>query len=134
MKSIRWIFALGFIFATAGLKAEDDPYKGWTTDQLKVELIKLKKQVADLQTKAGAPAPDYSTDSSAATATNGITKGDDFEKEVPAFVGSWWEGCDQNKIGITNSPDPYERLKGGSPQSPGYRAGMKGHLGPSEET
>jgi hypothetical protein len=59
-------------------------------------------------------------------------KVDDFESDHPSFGGGWWAGGDQNNMGTTVSPDPYERLKGGSPKSPGYCAGIKGHLGPNE--
>jgi hypothetical protein len=133
VKNFRWVIALGFIFATTGVMADDDPYKGWTSDQFKTEINKLKKQINELQLKDGLTAPAYSAEDSTFTDANGVTKVDDFEKETPAFGNAWWEGCDQNKMGTTISPDPYTRIKGGSPKSPGYCAGMKGHLGPNEE-
>ena len=45
----------------------------------------------------------------------------------------WSCGSDQNNMGTTLEPDPYERLKGGSPLTSGYSAGLKGHLGAAEE-
>jgi len=96
------------------------------------EVIRLKKQVDELQKKlksADAMETPEPTPSGAA----GVLKIDDFESDRPSFGGGWWEGGDQNDMGTTVIPDPYTRLKGGSPQSPGYCAGMKGHLGPNEE-
>lgn len=126
---VTWVFVLGFILATTILFASEDPYKGWTTNQLTAEITKLKKQVANLQAKA---LGDYSTEPTPSGA-DGVTKIDDFERDSPSFGTSWWEGCDQYNMGTTIVPDPYERLKGGAPKSPGYCAGMKGHLGPNEE-
>ena len=130
MKKTVWLLALCLAFSAGLSRAQDDSYKGWNTDQLKAEIAKLKKQIADLQAKANLNSSDYSTNDSTVTDVNGVTKVDDFEKETPILGTSWWEGCDQNKMGTTISPDPYTRLKGGSPKSPGYCAGMKGAFGP----
>jgi hypothetical protein len=133
MKKARWLFVVVMMFMAGSLWAADDPYQGWNTDQLKAEIAKLKKQVDDLQAKSASNTSNYSTGDSTLSDVNGVTKVDDFEKETPSLGNAWWEGCDQNKMGTTIFPDPYTRLKGGSPQSPGYCAGMKGHLGPNEE-
>lgn len=133
MRKTVWLLALCLALSVGLSRADDNSYQGWTTDQLKAEIAKLKKQIADLQAKANSSSSDYSTDNSMVSDANGVTKIDDFEKESPSLGTSWWEGCDQNKMGTTISPDPYTRLKGGSPKSPGYCAGMKGHLGPNEE-
>ncbi len=133
MKKTFWMLVIGFAFTTGLLRAEDDAYKGWTPDQLKTEIVKLKKQISDLQAKIRSNSSDYSNNDSSVSETSEVIKVDDFEKETPALGTSWWEGCDQNKMGTTIAPDPYTRLKGGSPKSPGYCAGMKGHLGPNEE-
>ena len=59
----------------------------------------------------------------------GTWKIDDFETPDR----NWWLGCDQNNMGTTVSPATYQRLEGGSPATPGYCAGFKGHLGPNED-
>ncbi len=64
-----------------------------------------------------------------AGAGNKVLKVDDFESEKPAFGNGWWSGCDQNNLGTTLQPQPFERLSGGSSQSQGFCAGIKGHLG-----
>jgi hypothetical protein len=133
MKKAGWLLVVALVFAAGLSWAEDDPYQGWNTGQLKAEIAKLKKQVAELQAKTDSNSPDYSSGDSTLPGLNGVTKVDDFEKETPSLGNSWWEGCDQNKMGTTIAPDPYTRLKGGSPLSHGYCAGMKGHLGPNEE-
>ncbi len=56
-----------------------------------------------------------------------VLKLDDFEAGSPAFGAGWFEGCDTN--GVTKlAPVPFAPLTGGSPQSPGHCAGMKGHF------
>lgn len=135
MKKISWVLA-AVILMTGVLWADSDPYPNWTTDQLKAEIVKLKKQIGDLQQKtngtSAASKNDNGYGSAAPAGKDGIVLVDDFETDHPSFGGGWWEGCDQNKMGTTISPDPYARLKGGSPKSPGFCAGMKGHLGPNE--
>ena len=61
---------------------------------------------------------------------------DDFENEEAWKTpggGGWWAGGDQHGMGTTVDPDPYQRQKGGCPDSPGYSGGIDGHLGPDEE-
>lgn len=78
--------------------------------------VQSKAAVIDTSTIVAAPAKD-------------VLKVDDFESSSPAYGSGWWEGCDSN--GVTKlSPNPFTTLPGGSPQSPGYCAGMKGHMGP----
>jgi hypothetical protein len=60
---------------------------------------------------------------------NKVLKVDDFEADKPLFGNGWWTGCDQNNLGTTLNPQPFERLPGGSPQSKGFCAGIKGHMG-----
>ena len=131
MKKGGWILIAGFMMVGSVLLAEDDPYKGWTKDQLKAEITKLKKQIEELRQKTSTAPGDYSA-APTPSGADGVVKVDDFETDHPSFGTSWWEGCDQNKMGTIISPDPYARIKGGSPQSPGYCAGLKGHMGPNE--
>lgn len=58
-----------------------------------------------------------------------VLKVDDFESDKPSFGNGWWTGCDQNNLGTTLQPQPFERLPGGSPTSKGFCAGIKGHMG-----
>ena len=130
MTGIKWMLAAGLVLTGSVLFAAEDPYQGWTTDQLKAEIKKLKTQLEELQPKTKPGGADYSAQP---TPVGGVVPIDDFEKDLPSFGTGWWEGCDQNKMGTTIFPDPYERIKVGSPASPGYCAGLKGHLGPNEE-
>ena len=60
-----------------------------------------------------------------------VLKVDDFESGSPSFGAGWFEGCDTN--GVTKlAPVPFATLTGGSPQSPGHCAGMKGHFAPMQ--
>ena len=130
MARTRWMLVTGLVLTGPFLFAAEDPYPGWTTDQLKAEIKKLKNQLEELQPKTKPGGPDYSAP---ATTSGQTVLIDDFESDHPSFGTGWWEGGDQNKMGTTIFPDPYERLKGGSPKSPGFCAGLKGHLGPNEE-
>jgi hypothetical protein len=60
-----------------------------------------------------------------------VLKLDDFESSTPLYGSGWWTGCDT--FGVTKlEPMPFTTLAGGSPQSPGHCAGMKGHMGPQQ--
>jgi Complex I intermediate-associated protein 30 (CIA30) len=124
-------FVMAAVLAGSRLWAAADPYQGWTKEQLKAEIVRLKELVAELRFKT-APDSGYGAGHSEAVTGTAVPV-DDFESDMPAMGGSWWEGCDQNDMGTTLIPNPFERLAGGSPLSPGFCAGMKGHLGPNEE-
>lgn len=61
--------------------------------------------------------------------TGNVLKIDDFETDQSTLGTVWWTGSDTNNLGTTLAPNPFVRSKGGSPKSPGYCAGIKGHLG-----
>jgi peptidoglycan/xylan/chitin deacetylase (PgdA/CDA1 family) len=80
---------------------------------------------------ANAKAPVINASPSIPAPDKAVLKVDDFESGSPAFGAGWFEGCDGN--GVTKlSPIPFATLPGGSPQSPGHCAGMKGHMGPMQ--
>lgn len=112
------------------LMAEEthDPLQGWSVEELKAEVLRLRKQIVDMKRKRAGKVT-----ASGPNAPAGSWLIDDFENETPTVGSSWWTGCDQNNMGTTVTPDPFERLVGGSPQTPGYCGGIKGHLGPNED-
>lgn len=115
----------------------EDPYAGWSEAQLKEEIRRLKEELRERKSspRAGSGS-EYRP--SVEKAANDLPEGawlvDDFEApHPPSGAGGWWTGADQNDMGTTIEPDPYERLKGGSPATPGYCGGIRGFLGPNEE-
>jgi len=75
--------------------------------------------------------PVFNSTSTIAAPDEAVLKVDDFESSSPLFGAVWWEGCDAN--GVTKlTPNSFAVLAGGSPQSPGHCAGMKGHMGPAQ--
>lgn len=121
-----------FFFATclAVWAQTDDSLQGWTEDQLKSEIFRLRRENQELRNKMQASlAPIVKKDGKEVKYPEGTLKIDDFETQDR----TWWVGCDQNNMGTTVSPNPYQRLEGGSPVTPGYCAGLKGYLGPNED-
>lgn len=108
----------------------DDSLQGWTNDQLKYEILRLRRENQELRNKLqGSLASLAKKDGKEVKYPEGTWVVDDFESEDR----NWWLGCDQNNMGTTVSPSAYQRLEGGSPVTPGYCAGFKGYLGPNED-
>ena len=128
---ILCFFAVGLLWAEAS--APEGSLQGWTLDQLKAEVYRLRRDNQDLRDKLGLTDKVDLKGKNSVQIPKGSWKIDDFENPSPASgIGAWWTGCDNNDMGTTLSPSPYERLEGGSPLSPGFSAGIRGHIGPSE--
>ena len=108
----------------------DDSMQGWTTDQLKSEIFRLRRENQELRKRTqDSLASVVQKSGKEVKYPEGSFKIDDFETEGR----SWWLGCDQNNMGTTITPAAYQRLEGGSPATPGYCAGVKGYMGPNED-
>ena len=92
----------------------------WKPEAVPAVNTPLVEKAAVIDTSSISAAPDQD-----------VLKLDDFESSSPAFGGAWFAGCDN--FGVTKlSPMPFAVLPGGSPQSPGHCAGMKGHMAPNQ--
>jgi hypothetical protein len=128
---------LAAFFAAGLLWAETTPpegsLRGWTNDQLKAEVYRLRREIDELREKLGYSDTVEIKGKDSVKAPKDAWKIDDFETAYPTSgISTWSVAFDNNNMGTTLSPSPYQRLEKGSPLSPGYCAGMKGHLGPSE--
>jgi hypothetical protein len=124
-------FTVGLLWAEAS--PPEGSLRGWTNDQLKAEVYRLRREIQDLREKLGfSQAVEIKGKDSVKVPPN-AWKLDNFETASPTSgIGPWSMEFDHNNMGTTVVPSPYQRLEKGSPLSPGYCAGMKGHLGPSE--
>jgi len=112
----------------------EDSLMGWSNDQLKSEVYRLRRELQDLKKKLGMTDTVEIKSKGSVKVPKGSWKVDDFESQTPTSGIGWWTSfSDQNNMGTTILPASYERQPGGSPLSPGYCAGIRGHLGPSEE-
>jgi hypothetical protein len=108
----------------------NDSLQGWTDDQLKSEIFRLRRENQELRNQLQTTlAPIVKKEGKEVKYPEGTFIVDNFETQDR----NWWVGCDQNNMGTTVSPNPYQRLEGGSPATPGYCAGLKGYLGPNED-
>ena len=116
--------------------ADKDPFEGWTVQQLKVKVLQLQKENKELKDKAAmAPAPAAST-GAAASAPAAATANrllDDFEADMAKNGQTWWNGCDDGKLGTVLEPVPFAAAKGGSPASPGRSNRIHGKMGANHE-
>ncbi|MGH7443152.1 MAG: CIA30 family protein [bacterium] len=129
MRSIAVVFAAALILALAPSLAHcDDPFGGWTRQQLEVKIVQLQSQNAELRAQASSvasvpvPPPKASADLLL----------DDFETPLASNGRSWWAGCDSNSLGTTLAPQPFVAQAGGGPLSPGHCGRIHGHLGRSQ--
>lgn len=126
-------FILAILFCAPALTAwaqSDDSMQGWTADQLKSEIFRLRRENLELRKRVqDSLAPLVQKSGKTVKYPEGTFVVDDFETEGR----NWWLGCDQNNMGTTISPASFQRLEGGSPATPGYCAGVKGYLGPNED-
>ena len=126
------------VFFTATLLRADSPpqegsLKGWSNDQLKAEVYRLRREIQDLREKLGMSDTVEIKSKNSVKIPKDSWRLDDFEGPSPASgIGGWSVEFDHNNMGTILLPNPYQRLEGGSPLSPGFCAGMKGHFGPSE--
>ncbi|HVZ80339.1 MAG TPA: CIA30 family protein [bacterium] len=126
------------VFLAAGLlwaqvAPSEGSLTGWTNDQLKAEIYRQRREILDLRAKLGMGQTVEIKDKGSVKVPEGAWKLDDFEQASPnSGIGYWSADCDHNNMGTALDPSPYQRLEKGSPLSPGYCAGMKGHLGPNE--
>jgi hypothetical protein len=127
MKKLLRLAAVGVL---AGLpllgRGADDPFAGWTEQQLKVKIMQLMKENKELKAKlAGAGAA-----AAAAPKATADLLLDDFEGPVAKNGQSWWNGCDNGGLGTTLEPQPYA-------PSPGGKSGscnrIHGHFGANRE-
>jgi hypothetical protein len=122
MKFIGMVLAGALALSPALAQAADDPFAGWSPAQLKVKILQLAKENAELKAKlSGAPA----AAAPAAKASADMLL-DDFEGAVAKNGQSWWNGCDDNKLGTTLKPQPYAPADGGKS---GKCNRISGHLG-----
>jgi hypothetical protein len=122
---------VGLLWAEAS--APEGSLTGWTNDQLKAEVYRLRREIEDLRAKLGMGQTVEIKDKSSVKVPDGAWKLDDFEQATPGSgIGNWSADSDHNNMGTVLEPSPYQRLEKGSPLSPGFCAGMKGHLGPNE--
>jgi hypothetical protein len=100
---------------------------------LKAEVYRLRRQIQDLREKLGYSETVEIKGKDSVKIPKDSWKLDDFENPSPTSgIGGWSTEFDHNNMGTVVTPNPYQRLEGGSPLSSGFCAGMKGHLGPSE--
>ena len=126
-------FFLTASFLWAQASPQEGSLKGWSNDQLKAEVYRLRREIQDLREKLGLSDVVEIKNKNSVKVPSGSWKLDDFESPSPASgIGGWSMEFDHNNMGTILLPNPYQRLEGGSPLSPGYCAGIKGHLGPSE--
>ncbi len=124
---------LGTSLLWAEASSPEGSLMGLTNDQLKAEIYRQRRQIRELRTKLGLTDTLEIKNEKSVQFPEGSWKVDDFENAAPASGFGWWSaGYDNNDMGTTLAPSPYQRLEMGSPLSPGYCAGMKGHLGPNE--
>lgn len=132
MKLTALAFALALGISSLCLAA-DDPFQGWTPEQLKTKILQLQKQVDELKSTGnaamGSAAP--SSPLAAAKAASADLKVDDFEGEMASLGGQWWTGKD-DKMGSTIAPDPFVHEKGGA-DGKGYCGHIHGKLGANKE-
>ncbi len=135
MKKIKIFLGL---FFTAGLlwaqaSSPEGSLKGWTNDQLKAEVYRLRREIQDLRVRVGYTDTLDIKNKSSIKVPKDAWKVEDFENPSPTSgIGNWSVEYDHNNMGTAVTPAPYDRLGNGSPASPGFCAGIKGHLGPSE--
>jgi hypothetical protein len=157
MKATTLVLAGALLLAPMAALA-DDPYAGWTDQQLKVRAAQLTNQNAELagvttQAKVDTTAFDGQTsdqlkadvsklqDANAALQKKGAPAAaptvvpakadlllDNFEGSTVAGQ-SWWAGCDNNNLGTTLLPQPFVPETGGCPKSPGHSGRIHGHFG-----
>lgn len=134
----RRLVLVAFAFSIVGLlwaeaSAPEGSLTGWSNDQLKAEIYRLRREIQDLRTKLGMGQTVEIKDKNSVKVPDGAWKLDDFEiANSGSGIGYWSADCDHNNMGTTQEPSPFQRLEKGSPLSPAYCAGIKGHLGPSE--
>lgn len=124
-------FAAGLLWAEA--TPPEGSVRGWTNDQLKAEIYRLRREVQDLREKLGYSDVVELKGKDTVKIPKDAWKVDDFETASPTSGIGWWSvAFDNNNMGTTLFPSPYQRQEKGSPLTPGYCAGIKGHFGPSE--
>jgi hypothetical protein len=131
----RLVLLAGLLAFSLALRADTDPFDGWTLQQLKAKVVQLQKENKDLKDKL-AMAPAGSPADSSATAVAGATGDrllDDFEGDQARTGQGWWTGADDNKLGTTLEPIPFVAEKGGSPLSPGHSGRIHGKMGAGHE-
>lgn len=125
---MRFMIALLSLVLVYPAIASDDPYEGWSVEQLKTKVIELQKQVDALKA---------SSDQSAMVAPKAATptklrssnlKIDDFEADDASVGGQWAVGHD-TQMSTTAEPDPFVHQKGGAPDGTGYCGRIHGTLG-----
>lgn len=125
------LFTAGWLWAEAA--PSEGSLTGWSNDQLKAEIYRLRREIQDLNKKLGMSDTVEIKGKDSVKVPKDAWKLDDFEQTSPTSgIGGWSADCDHNNMGTTQEPSPYQRLEKGSPLSSGYCAGIKGHLGPSE--
>jgi hypothetical protein len=124
MKFLGMVLAGALLAAPALVKA-DDPFAGWTDQQLKIKILQLQKENSDLKAQlanggaaAAAPAPKASADLLL----------DNFEGATASNGQSWWAGCDSDKLGTTLEPQPFVPSAGGANGS-AHSGRIHGHFG-----
>lgn len=122
MKFLGVMLAGALALSPALTRAENDPFAGWTPAQLKVKILQLQKENAELKAKAGSPAA--AAPAAAKAAADMLL--DDFEGDVAKNGMGWWNGCDTNNLGTTLAPQPYAAQAGGKT---GRCNRISGHLG-----
>lgn len=130
------VLSIPFLSATllwAQASPPEGSLRGWSSDQLKAEVYRLRREVQDLREKLGYSQTVEIKGKDSVKPPKGSWKVDDFEAPSPSSgIGGWTMEFDHNNMGTVLSPNPFQRLEKGSPLSPGFCAGIKGHLGPSE--
>lgn len=120
---------LGAALLPLSVRAAEDPFAGWSDAQLKVKILQLQKENGELKAKlSAAPAA-----AAPAAKAKGAMLLDDFEGTMAKNGQSWYVGCDDNKLGTVINPQPFVTEKGGSKDSPGHSARVKGHFGANRE-
>jgi hypothetical protein len=128
---------LASFFTASLLWAQASPpegsMQGWDQDRLKAEVYRLRREVQELKAKLGYSETTEIKDKGSVKMPKDAWKVDDFEATSPASGIGWWSvEFDKNGMGTTLEPNPYQRSEKGSPLSPGFCAGIKGHFGPNE--
>jgi hypothetical protein len=128
MKQLGFLLLVGAWLLAPALARADDAFVGWSDTQLKVKILQLQQENAELKAKlAAAPA----AEAAPAKATADLLL-DDFEGPTASNGQSWWTGCDANNLGTTIQPQPFSPEKGGSPLSPGHSGRIHGHYGKNQ--
>src|SRR5438552_4072701 len=68
---------------------------GWTSDQLKSEVYRLRREVQDLRTRLGMTDTVEIKSKAAVKVPKGSWRVEDFEKQYSdSGIGGWWADCD----------------------------------------